>query len=331
MADRVRAAFVGAGNRAFSAHYPAVKRLLDEVDLAAVCEVDPARLARGADHFELPPERRYSDLNLMLAEVKPELVYTIMGPTFVRSVAERCLAAGAHVVIEKPPGASVAEVESIQRAARAANRQAMVCFQRRHAAVVEESRRRILARGPVTMCVVQFHKDLIPSGPSKDGMTTLWDDVVHVVDLARYLCGGRVEEVHAYRDSPFTDWPSLYNALIRFDNGATALLSGNRTSGGRFLRAEVHGREIGAYMDDLPRSVRFQQDNSREPELLTAAELTGQDELLVWEGVVAMHRHFLECARANKPAITSLDDALETMRLCARIEQGARQPAGAPR
>jgi len=48
MADRVRAAFVGAGNRAFSAHYPAVKRLLDEVDLAAVCEVDPARRQHSA-------------------------------------------------------------------------------------------------------------------------------------------------------------------------------------------------------------------------------------------------------------------------------------------
>src|SRR5207247_1488151 len=175
-------------------------RLTDQVDLAAVCEMDPSRLTRGGDFFGLPPERRYDDLNKMLAEVKPELVYTIMGPTFVRAVAERCLAAGAHVVVEKPPGASVAELESLLRAARAAGRQGMVCFQRRHAAVVQESRRRILTRGPLTMCVLQFHKDLLPEGPSKDGMTTLWDDVVHVVDLARYLCGGRVADVHAYRD-----------------------------------------------------------------------------------------------------------------------------------
>lgn len=331
MANRVRAAFVGAGNRAFSAHYPAVKRLADEVELAAVCEVDPARLARGADYFDLPPERRYDDLNRMLAEVKPELVYTIMGPTFVRPVAERCLAAGAHVVVEKPPGASIAEVEALVRAARTANRQGMVCFQRRHAAVVQETRRRILARGPVTMCVLQFHKDLIPSGPSKDGMTTLWDDVVHVVDLARFLCGGRVEEVHAYRDNPFTDWPSLYNALVRFDSGATALISGNRTSGGRFLRAEAHGREIGAYMDDLPRAVRFLQDNAREPEEILGSQLSGSDEERTYDGVVEMHRHFLECARKNQPATSSFDDALETMRLCARIEQGARQPAAASR
>jgi predicted dehydrogenase len=329
VAERIRAAFVGAGNRAFGAHYPVVKRLSDQIDLAAVCEVDPARLARGGDFFELPPERRFDDLNRMLAEVKPALVYTIMGPTFVRSVAERCLAAGAHVVVEKPPGASVAEVESLLRAARAANRQGMVCFQRRHAAVVQEARRRIAARGPVTTCVLQFHKDLVPSGPSKDGMTTLWDDVVHVVDLVRYLCGGEVADVHAYRDFHFTTWPSCYNALVRFGNGATALISANRTSGGRFMRAEVHGREIAAYMDDLPRGVRFQSDNAPlEPEVLGAA-LAGSSDVCTWDGVLEMHRHVLACARENRPPTSSLADALETMRLCMRIEAGARHPVGA--
>jgi predicted dehydrogenase len=212
----------------------------------------------------------------------------------------------------------------------------MVCFQRRHAAVVQEARRRILERGPVTMCILQFHKDLLPSGPSKDGMTTLWDDVVHIVDLARYLCGGKVADVHAYRDFLFTDastpgghWPSCYNALVRFDNGATAMISGNRTSGGRFMRAEAHGREIAAYMDDLPTSVRFQTDNKPERETLTGAQLVGEQEERVWDGVLAMHEHFLECVRANKPATSSIEDALESMRLCAAIEQGAREPVAA--
>ncbi|MBM4419622.1 MAG: Gfo/Idh/MocA family oxidoreductase [Chloroflexi bacterium] len=322
MVRRIRAAFVGAGNRAFSAHYPTVARLADEVDLAAVCEFDPARLARGADLFGLPQERRYSDLGHMLAEVRPELVYAIMGPTFVRPVAERCLAAGAHVVLEKPPGASVADVEALARAARSAGRQVIVCFQRRHAAVVQEARRRILARGPLTMCIVEFHKDLVPSGPSPDGMTTLWDDVVHIIDLARFLCGGRVEAVHAYRDRLFTDWPSCYNALVRFDNGATAMISGNRTSGGRFLRVEAHGREIGAYMDDLPRAVRILTDNSRVAEEITGAQLSGSEDLPTYEGVLEMHRHFLACLREGRAATSSIEDALETMRLVEQIEQG---------
>jgi predicted dehydrogenase len=330
MVKRIRAAFVGAGNRAFGAHYPCVRALADEVELAAVCEMDPARLARGADYFGLPDERRYTDLNAMLDEVKPELVYTIMGPTFVAKVAERCLRAGAHVVVEKPPGASVAELESMIRTARTAGRQGMVCFQRRHAAVVQEARRRILARGPLTMCTVDFHKDLLPTGPSKDGMTTLWDDVVHVVDLARYLCGGRVSAVHAYRDTFFADptggrsgFPNLYNALVRFDTGATALISGNRTSGGRFMRAEAHGREIAAYMDDLPGSVRFLVDNGKQPERVEGSQLSGSAEPRTWDGTLEMHRHFLACLREGRPATSSFEDALETMRLCEQMERSA--------
>ena len=323
MAQRIRAAFVGAGNRAFGAHYPCVKLLADEVELAAVCEIDPARLARGADYFGLPAERQYSDVNAMLDEVKPELVYTIMGPTFVARVAERCLRAGAHVVVEKPPGASVAELESMIRTARSVGRMGMVCFQRRHAAVVQETRRRILERGPLTMCTVDFHKDLLPTGPSKDGMTTLWDDVVHVVDLARYLCGGRVSAIHAYRDTFFADFPNCYNALVRFNTGATALISGNRTSGGRFMRAEAHGREIAAYMDDLPESVRFLADNAKEPELVTGAQLVGSAETRTWDGTLEMHRHFLECVREGRPPTSVFEDALETMRLTEQIERSA--------
>ena len=171
------------------------------------------------------------------------------------------------------------------------------------------------------MCIVEFHKDLIPSGPSADGMTTLWDDIVHVVDLTRYLCGGRIEAVHAYRDSPFTNWPSCYNAMVRYDNGSTAIISGNRTSGGRFLRAEMHGREIGAYMDDLPGSVRFMEDNSAQV-LIKGSELSGSTDDMTFDGMLEMHRHFLACARDNKPATSSFDDAVETMRLVAQIEQG---------
>ena len=327
----VRAAFVGAGNRAFGAHYPSVRQLADEVSIEAVVELDPARLARGADYFGLPPERRYDDLNKMLAEVKPELVYTIMGPTFVARVAQRCLAAGAHVVVEKPPGASVAEVEGLVRASKAAGRQLFVCFQRRHTAVIREALRRIHERGPVTLCVLEFHKDLLPSGPSKDGMTTLWDDVVHWVDMARFMCGGKVAEVHAYRDFLFADWPSNYNALIRFDNGATALLTANRTSGGRVLRAEAHGREIAAYMDDVPASVKFLQDDAKEYEVVTGPQLSGSDELRSYDGVLEMHRHFLACLREGKPATSNVEDALETMKLCALIEQGGRVPAGLSR
>ena len=75
---RLRAAFVGAGRRGFGAHYPAVRDLRQEVEVVAVCELDPERLARGAEFFDLPPDFQYQDLDRMLEETRPDLVYTVM-------------------------------------------------------------------------------------------------------------------------------------------------------------------------------------------------------------------------------------------------------------
>jgi predicted dehydrogenase len=324
MSRRVRAAIVGAGRRSWSAHFPAFKLLKDELEIAGLCDLDEARRTRAAEFFDLPDELSFADLDRMLAEVQPELVYAVMWPNFVRPVAERCFAAGAHVFLEKPPGCTLEDVEALIAAARAADRQGIVGFQRRHAHVTKEALRRIRERGPLTLCVAEFHKDLVKSGPPPYGVTTLWDDAVHAVDYARYLCGGEVTAVHAFVDRSFVDWPNGFNALIRFSTGATTVLTANRSAGARFMRFEAHGREITAYMDDFPATLRIVADDGAIQETVTAKDLAGSDVSQVYDGVLEMHRHILECVRTNTPGTSSLADALETMRLVARIEQGER-------
>jgi len=242
----------------------------------------------------------------------------------VRPVVERCFAAGAHVFLEKPPGCTLEDLEAMIAAARAAGKQGFVGFQRRHAHVTVEALRRIRERGPVTLCVAEFHKDLVKSGPPPYGVTTLWDDAVHAVDYARYLCGGDVTAVYSYVDKHFVEWPNSFNALIRFSTGATTVLTANRSAGGRFMRFEAHGREITAYMDDFPETLRVIADDGAVKETLSAKQIAGSDVSQVYDGVLEMHRHFLDCVRQNRPATSSLEDALETMRLVARIEAGER-------
>lgn len=321
MSRRVRAAIVGAGRRSWSAHFPAFHLLKDELEIAALCELDAERRARAAELFDLPDELSFDSLDRMLAEVKPELVYAVMWPNFVRPVAERCFAAGAHVFLEKPPGCTLEDVAALIAAARTAGRQGFVGFQRRHAHVTKEALRRISERGPLTLCVAEFHKDLVQSGPPPYGVTTLWDDAVHAVDYARFLCGGEVTAVHAYADRHFVDWPNSFSALIRFSTGATTVFTANRSAGARFMRFEAHGREITAYMDDFPAKLQIIADDGKINETLMAKELSGSDVSQVYDGVLAMHRHILDCVRENRPGTSSLEDALKTMHLVARIEQ----------
>ena len=198
-------AFIGAGKRATSAHYPAAMRLVADgtAQLQAICDLNVERLNGAGDKFGV--ERRFTDYHHMLAEVDLDAVYIIMPPQYSLPIILDALNAGKHVLVEKPPAMNVRDMETMAEAAERNRRVTAVCFQRRVAPVAQEVRRLVLERGPITMCIGEFHKNMLASkGPSL-GVSTLLDDVIHAVDFVRYMCGGEATEVHAFRDAFFSE------------------------------------------------------------------------------------------------------------------------------
>ena len=324
----LRVGFLGAGRRASAAHYPSVARLQQagEVQLVAICDQDEERLTAAADRYGVGPEGRYTDLERMLREARLDAVYAILPPRLTGPLVLRLLEAGLHVFMEKPPGISVGETQRLVDAAGRSGRWAMVGLQRRYTSVVREAQRRIAERGPLTMCLVEFHKDMVtrPEGRKRPQTSTLVDDLVHVVDLCRHLCGGQVDEtpeVHVLHDQfGGAEWPNCYNAVVRFASGAHGVISGNRSSGGRVLRVELHGNGIGCYIDPLPDRMRILADNGRTDTTVTGAELAGSEDEPAYEGILEAHRHFVACLRENTQPLTDVRDVLGTMRLVALLE-----------
>ena len=321
-------AFIGAGGRATGAHYPAVTRLTEEgvLQLQAICDLNTERLNAAGDRFGV--ERRFTNYHHMLAEVDLDAVYIIMPPQFSLQIIVDCLNAGKHVLVEKPPAMNVRDMETMVEAAARNHRVTAVCFQRRIAPVAQEVRRLILERGPITMCIGEFHKNMLKSkGPSL-GVSTLLDDVIHAVDFVRYMCGGEATEVHAFQDTFFTDWRNCYNGLIKFSTGAVGFVSGNRSSGARILRFEVHGRGIGAEID-MPFSARVWAAKG-DPLVLTGAELMGSKNVQDYEGTLHIHREFAAAIAEGRPALTSFQECLGTMRLIEALEGGPYSAADRP-
>src|SRR5947209_5282328 len=99
--DRVRIGFIGAGGLANHVHYPSLAED-SRVVLAAVCDLDEARLARTADRYKVAA--RYTDYHQMLAQETLDAVYVIMPPMPLHPIVMDCLGDGKHVFTEKPPG-----------------------------------------------------------------------------------------------------------------------------------------------------------------------------------------------------------------------------------
>jgi predicted dehydrogenase len=324
----LRVGFIGAGGRATSGHYPVVTRLDRDgvVRLQAICDLNVERLAAAGDRFGI--ERRYTDYHRMLADVDLDAVYVIMPPQFALPIVVDCLNAGKHVLVEKPPAMSARDLETMAAAAERNRRVTAVCFQRRVAPVAQEVRRLVLERGPITMCMGEFHKNMLNAkGPSL-GVSTLLDDVIHAVDFVRYMCGGEATEVHAFRDAFFADWRNCYNGLIKFSTGAVGIVSGNRSSGARVLRFEVHGKGIGAEID-MPNSARVWTGKG-DPLVLTGAVLTGASNVQDYEGTLHIHREFAAAIAEGRPALTSFQECLGTMRLIEALEGGPYSAADRP-
>ena len=321
----VNVAFIGAGSRATGAHYPLVTHLHQQgtVRLQAICDLNTERLETAGNRFGV--ERRHTDYHRMLNEERLDAVYVIMPPQYSLPIVLDCLNAGKHVLVEKPPATSFRNLEMMAHAAERNRRVTAVGFQRRYSPVTQEVRRLVLERGPVTMCIGEFHKNKLASGRPRPGASLLLDHidhVIHAVDFVRYMCGGEATEVHALQDRFFEEWNNCYNALIRFSTGAVGCVSANCTSVSRFLRFEVHGRGIYAEME-MPKSpgftARIWVDKAREPRVMTGQDLSGAPETDI-DATLQVHRSFVTAIETGGETLTPFQECLGTMRLIEALE-----------
>ncbi len=121
---RVRVAVIGAGAWARVCHLP-VLRARPEVDLVAVCDVDPDRAVAAAEEFGVA--RALSDWSLVFDDRIDACVVASPAAAHYEQAAA-ALAHGAHVLIEKPMVLRAAEADALVAQARDARRELVVSF-----------------------------------------------------------------------------------------------------------------------------------------------------------------------------------------------------------
>lgn len=317
--NKVRVGFIGAGSMANVAHYPSVAEIA-EAELAAICDLNEERLHLTADKYGIPKEHRYIDYRRMLEKEALDAVYVIMPPMGLCPIVLDCLKAGKHVFIEKPPGCNPDEAWAMAEEANRKKVKTIVGFNRRYAAVYRYAKAKVLELGAPSMAMAEFHKDMLGHG-AYYGMSILRTDIIHAVDVLRDLLGEPVE-VSAHVWSRYERWQSsqnLFNALIRFANGSSAILTANRTAGSRYERFEFHGKGISAYIRAPEVAEIHRQGESMET--VTGEQLTGSTASRITYGYLDENRHFIACILNDEQPLTNFTDAAKTMDLVERIKR----------
>ncbi len=128
MSGPVRVGVIGAGAVAQVVHLPTLSRL-DGFELASICDNDVPKAQSLAARFEIPDV--FDDIEHLLKRSKPDAV-AVCTPNHLHEVhVKTTLAAGAHVLCERPLGLSLTGVEDAIAAQERADRVVLVAMQNR--------------------------------------------------------------------------------------------------------------------------------------------------------------------------------------------------------
>src|SRR2546426_1063892 len=115
-ARQLRIGVLGCGLIAQAAHFEACRRARN-AELYAICDLAEDLVVRMSAIHE--PRVTYQDYGAMLADPQVEAVIVATADQFHVEHASRALAAGKHVLVEKPLGVTIEECEALREQVQA--------------------------------------------------------------------------------------------------------------------------------------------------------------------------------------------------------------------
>jgi myo-inositol 2-dehydrogenase / D-chiro-inositol 1-dehydrogenase len=323
----MRFCVVGCGEHATGSHGPALARYASahaEVTLAGCCDLDAARAARYRERFGF--SSRYTDAMAMIEEQRPDAALVAVLPHAIADVAAPLLERGVPLLIEKPPGLTVEEVDRLIAAAERGGGGRpvphQVGFNRRYVPLLREARARIERAGPVQ----HLHYEMTRYERTEPDFSTT---AVHGLDAVRVLAGSDYAQARfRYQEMPHLG-PGVANMVVDavMAWGATAQLAFHPVAGVIVERATVHATGHTLFLDlpvagssDIPGRLRHLERGQPQLELQGPAQ--GPDaEPFVLAGFFAQYEAFFEALARGRAPSPDLRESRQAVALAACLRQ----------
>jgi len=289
-------------------------------NLDSACQVAGAHATRG-----------YASLDELLEKGKPEAV-TIAVPTENHHAAVmEALAAGCHVLVEKPIAATLAQADELVAAARSARRVLAVGHIERYNPAVLELKRR-LDEGQLGR-VYQFDAQRLGPFPQRiRDVGVVIDLATHDLDLMRFLTGSEIVRVYAEtRRKVHTTREDMVSGLLRLADGSVGLLQINWLTPTKIRQLTVTG-ERGMFRADYLTQDLFFHENAEAAdhnwEQITMLRGVSEGSMVKYvvqkrEPLQSELAAFMRAVAGDPSGIVSGEDGSEALRLAlAMIESG---------
>jgi D-apiose dehydrogenase len=338
----LRAGVIGCGF--FAQNHLNAWKYIPDVELAAVCDIEPEKAQKAADQFDA--RAWYQDAATMMNESALDFVDIATTPPSHRELVDLAASHRLPTICQKPMALDLEDAEAIVAAVKRAGIPFMVHENFRWQTPMRNLRRRldqgVIGRPFYGQISWRTGYDIFSNQPYllDQPRLVLADMGGHLIDLARFFFGDpQALNCHALRIYPGLRGEDVATILLEYDN-ATCIV--DMTYSGRgpeelFPQTIVHIEgEDGAL--DLGPHYQFTISNrvgAVEQEQISIPQYDWSIALwdVVQDSVVNIQRHWVECLRAGQTPENSAGENIETYRLVEgaylSAETGNRYRAGA--
>ena len=321
-AGPLRVGVVGVGY--LGRHHARIYAAMPEVRLAGVVDRNQERAREVAGLYGAPA---FEDPGSLLGKVDAVSVAT---PTIShRSVAERFLAEGIPVLVEKPMTATLAEADAL--VSLAASRGVLLAVghtERFNPAV------RVLCELARDPRFIEVHR--LGTFPARSlDIDVVLDLMIHDIDLVlalgRASSGGSITSLDAVGVNALTPRVDIANARIRLSGGCVANLTASRISTGKVRKIRVFTRDAYLSCDCADQTLEHFRLERRGSSDSAPAIARGTPEVARDEPLVCELRAFIAAVGGGAPfEVTGVEgrEALAVaLAVAERIEEGLHEGA----
>ncbi len=305
----LRMAVVGTG---YLGRFHAQKyQQLEHCELVAICDVDPKRGAQIADELST---KAVSDHKALIGQVD---AVSVASPTTTHyAVAKDLLAAGIHVLVEKPMTVTVAEAEEL------------IAIAKREKCVLQVGH---LERfNPALLAVADQIKSpifiesnrLAPFTMRGSDVNVVLDLMIHDIDIIMHLVDAELTAIYASGTPVIWDTIDIANARLEFSNGCVANVTASRVSEKVLRRMRFFQKDTYIAVDFQDNVSRVAKVDRNKPDHDGIPAIDYQnDKLEKGDAILAEIEAFVHAIKTGTRPLVSGEDGLRALKTAIEIGQ----------
>ncbi|MFC3745631.1 Gfo/Idh/MocA family protein [Paenibacillus sp. GCM10012306] len=251
--DRKRVALVGIGGIARKVYLPLLANH-PQAEVAGVLSRSSRTVQDTVETYRFP--QGTTDLNELLSWNVDAVFVHSPTPTHYDIVME-CLERKVSVYVDKPLSYNLKESQEMARFAQAQGVLLAVGFNRRYAPLYVGAKAWLEQGGGISHCTAVKHRTQLQSGSSRE---TVYDDLIHMLDLLLWLCGNDYELLRSMLQSNDEGQLLQSTGLLSWKSEASGMFSMVRDAGTDLGKLELHGNGRSAEVVNLETAVLYEKD-----------------------------------------------------------------------